>query len=143
MGTDLDGNLRKMDGDNDGIAVVDMGAYEYKVQLYAQAEVLPHNINLTGEGPSLSCSIWLPEGYCVTNIDAGSILLAGQVRPLWILLDGEKKVATLKFNRVNVQAVLNAGRIDLTITGRLTDGTVFEATDTIKVIDKIGRKSPN
>ncbi|MGB2808314.1 MAG: DUF1573 domain-containing protein, partial [Sedimentisphaerales bacterium] len=37
----------------------------------------------------------------------------------------------------------NNPEIKLTITGRFNDGTVFEATDTIKVIDKIGRKSPN
>ena len=31
--------------------------------------------------------------------------------------------------------------IELTITGRLADGTVFEATDIVKVIDKGGEKS--
>ncbi|MHC4543296.1 MAG: choice-of-anchor Q domain-containing protein [Planctomycetota bacterium] len=143
MGTDLDGNPRQMDGDNDGIAVVDMGAYEYKVQISAQAEVLPHNINLTGEGPSLTCSIWLSEDYCVTNIDAGSILLEGQVRPQWILLDGEKKIATLKFNRAAVQAVLNVGDVELTITGQLTGGTPFEAKDSIRVLNKNSRESAN
>ena len=34
-------------------------------------------------------------------------------------------------------------RVKLSITGRLTDGTVFEARDTIKVLNKIGRKSPD
>jgi hypothetical protein len=30
--------------------------------------------------------------------------------------------------------------VELTITGQLTDGTVFEGTDTINVIDKAGKK---
>lgn len=32
-----------------------------------------------------------------------------------------------------------AGEIELTITGRLTDGTVFEGTDVIRVINKGGK----
>jgi hypothetical protein len=35
-----------------------------------------------------------------------------------------------------VQTILEAGDIDLKITGRLTDGTPFEAADTIKVIER-------
>ncbi|GAH30081.1 unnamed protein product, partial [marine sediment metagenome] len=29
---------------------------------------------------------------------------------------------------------------ELTITGELTDGTIFEGTDVIRVIDKAGKK---
>ena len=45
----------------------------------------------------------------------------------------------MSFSREDVQSILSIGDIELTITGQLTDGTVFEGTDTIKVIDKAGK----
>lgn len=41
-----------------------------------------------------------------------------------------------------IQAILDIGYIELTITGQLTDGTRFEAKDTVKVIDKGTGKTP-
>jgi hypothetical protein len=37
---------------------------------------------------------------------------------------------------------LDTGQAELTIIGKLTDGTFLEAQDKIKVINKVGRKSP-
>jgi len=45
-----------------------------------------------------------------------------------------------RFTRSEVQSILNIGKAELTITGQLTDGTVFEAADVIRVIDKAGKK---
>ncbi|GAG92059.1 unnamed protein product, partial [marine sediment metagenome] len=56
-------------------------------------------------------------------------------------VDQRKQVAVLRFSREDVQPILEVGDIDLTITGRLTDGTVFEGTDVIKVLNKAGPKS--
>jgi hypothetical protein len=45
----------------------------------------------------------------------------------------------LRFSREDVQPILEVGDVELTITCQLTDGTSFEATDTIKVTDKAGK----
>jgi len=42
----------------------------------------------------------------------------------------------IKFSRERVEAILTVGEIELTITGQLIDGTLFEARDVIRVIDK-------
>jgi len=46
----------------------------------------------------------------------------------------------IRFSREDVQAILDIGEIELTITGRLTDGTPFEAADIIRVLNKTGQK---
>ena len=46
-----------------------------------------------------------------------------------------------RFSREEVQAILEAGEVELTITGQLKDETLFEGTDLITVIDRGGGKS--
>ena len=84
--------------------------------------------------------IWLPEGYNVADIDPNSILLEGQVKPERFWLTEDEQITIAKFDRKKVQAILAIGEIQLTITGQLNDGTSFEASDVIKVINKGGKK---
>ena len=56
------------------------------------------------------------------------------------MVDEQQQVTVAKFNCSEVQAILNVGDVELTITGQLTNGTIFEGTDTIRVIDKAGKK---
>jgi len=137
--TDLDGKPRVLDGDNDGVLVVDMGAYEYRFTISAEARIVPQTINLASKGNWITCYIWLPEEYDVADIDPNSIFLESKIQPEQFSLNEDQQVAIAKFNRDKVQAILDVGEIELTITGQLTDGTVFEATDKIKVIDKTGK----
>jgi len=53
VGTDMDGQLRIMDGDNDGTAIVDMGAYEYYGDAY-EPVVIYVNGDATGTNTGLS-----------------------------------------------------------------------------------------
>ena len=117
-----------------------MGAYESPI--FAEARILPRTINLASKGKLVTCHIWLPDDYDVANIDPDSVLLEQQIKAEQFSVDEHKQVATVTFDREKVQSILNVGDIELKITCQLNDGTYFEATDTIKVIDKAGGKSP-
>lgn len=95
-------------------------------------------------GKWITCYIWLPDDYEVGDIEPNSVFLEGKIQaePLWV--DEQEQIAIAKFSRLEVQGILNppmADQVELTITGQLTDGTVFEGTDVIRVIGKGGGKS--
>ena len=131
--TDLDGKPRIINGR------IDMGAYEYSCSIAAEVRVVPRTINLQSKGKWIVCYIWLPEDYDVADIDFNSISLGGQIKSERFRLSEDEQVAMARFSREEIEAILDISDIELTITGQLTNGTIFEATDVIKVIDE-GRK---
>ena len=137
---DLDGNPRIVDGNDDGNPVVDMGAYEFVPAIEADIDIDPDTLNLKSKGKWITCYIWLGEGYDVADIDPNSVWLEEVITADWMWLDEEEQVAMGKFRRCDVQDILYIGQVELTISGELTDGTRFEGTDTIKVIDKGNKK---
>ncbi|MHC4087153.1 MAG: right-handed parallel beta-helix repeat-containing protein [Planctomycetota bacterium] len=132
--TDLDGKPRVMGGR------IDMGAYEYILPILAWADIEPNTLNLTSKGQWITAYIWLPEDYNVADIEPNSVSLEGQIKPERLWLTEDEQVATAKFSREYFQGILDIDEVELTISGQLTDGTIFEAKDTIKVIDKGGGK---
>jgi hypothetical protein len=114
-----------------------MGVYEYSIAvIQAEAEIDPHTLKLTSKGKRITAFIWLPEEYNVADIDPNSILLESQVKPERFWLTEDEQIAIAKFNREQVQALLDVGDIELTIDGKLTNGTLFQAVDVIRVIDR-------
>jgi hypothetical protein len=95
----------------------------------------PDILNLASQGNLITAYIGLPEEYNVADIDPGSILLEGEIEPQEFWLTGDQQIAIVRFARSDVQAILEVGEVELTITGQLTDGTLFEAKDTIEVVD--------
>ena len=130
--TDLDGEPRIVGGR------IDMGAYESPVP--AEVRIVPRTINLTSMGKWITCHISLPEDYNVADIDPNSVFFEHEIQTESLLVDKQQQIATARFSRSDVQEILNVGEVELTITGQLTDGTVFEGTDVIRVIDKAGKK---
>jgi hypothetical protein len=45
----------------------------------------------------------------------------------------------VKFSRAEVQDTIEAGEVELIVSGELFNGAKFEGTDTIRVIDKGSR----
>ena len=131
---DLDGRPRVINGR------IDMGAYEYSPPIQAHVRIVPRTISLGSKGKWIAAFLRLSEDYNVADIDSNSILLESQVKPECFWLTEDNQIVTAKFDREQVQSLLNIGYIELTIIGRLTDGTAFEASDVIKVIDKGGKK---
>jgi predicted outer membrane repeat protein len=136
--TDIDGQSR-ISGSR-----VDIGAdeFEYKPAISATVEMMPKILNLASKGNALNCRISLPDGYNVADIDVSTITLEGQLKPTQSRIDDVEQTLTVRFERVEMwnNVTLAVGPLSLTVTGSLYDGTIFEGSDTIKVIQPGGKK---
>ncbi|MHC4086990.1 MAG: GLUG motif-containing protein [Planctomycetota bacterium] len=113
--------------------------WEYPV-LNAEAIIIPRTINLASKGNWLTCYIRLPEDYDVADIETNSIFLEQHIKSEQLSVDEQKQVAIARFSREGLRGIINTGEVELTITGRLTDYTLFEASDVIRVIDESSGK---
>ena len=136
--TDLDGNPRVANGR------VDMGAYERSAFVSVEVGISPDTINLKSQGKYITVLLTFSEGCNVADVDTATILLQEQIQPLdWVWFDEEENLLMVRFKRVDVQAVLSVGNnVDVKITGSFFDGTPFEGTGVVKVINKGGGKKP-
>src|SRR3989304_5148936 len=107
----------------------------------ATIDVDPNTLNLKSNGQWITAYITLPEGYSVEDILLETVEVDG-ISAAWS--DIQNSVYMAKFDRATVQTYLTNEPdyetapkfydITLTVTGGLTDGTLFEGTDTITVI---------
>ena len=105
----------------------------------AEIDIHPDTLNLSSKGKWLTCYIWLPEDYDVADIEPNSVLIENEPNDIyaeWIWFEGQEDVAMAKFSRSQVLEVLDINDVELTVSGELMDGTFFEGTDAIRVIDK-------
>lgn len=105
-----------------------------------QIDITPNVLNQQSKGSWLTCHIWLPEGYNVTDIEPDTILLERRFKAEWYWFNEKQNVVMAKFRRSQLDSFLEPGEIELIVSCYLIDGTYFEGTDTIKVIDKGGKK---
>jgi hypothetical protein len=136
--TDLDGNPRVINGR------IDMGAYEYWPPVQAEMKLTPHTLNLVSKGNSITCRIRLPEDYHVGDVEPDRFMLEEEIAAEKVQLEGAD--AIVKFSRSALQEMLGdletPVEVELLVTGQLCDGTFFEGTDTIRVIEERGGKAP-
>lgn len=102
----------------------------------------PDTLNLKSKGIGITSYIELPEDYDLADIDISTILLedtiSAEANPTEIGDYDNDGIADLmvKFDMSAVQGILEVGdEIVITVMGELTDGTPFEGSDTIRVID--------
>jgi hypothetical protein len=115
--------------------------------IQAAIDIDPDSLNLNSKGKWITCYIELPEDYDVEDIDVSTIKLNDEVpaesRPAGVGdCDGDGIAELMvKFDRSGVQKILEAGDdVEITVTGELDVDTKFEGSDTIRVIDKGGKK---
>lgn len=103
-------------------------------------DIKPDTLNLQSKGKWITCYIWLPEEYDVADVDPDSIFLNEEIGADWSWIDEAEQMLMVKFSRLDVKEMLVElgllGDVKLTVSSELTDGTKFEGSDTIRVIDK-------
>ena len=109
----------------------------------ATIDIDPNTLNPKSKGKWITAYIELPEGYDVSSIDVGTVMLNDLVpaepHPTEIGDYDDDGIADLmvKFDMAAVQEILEGGdEVEIIVAGELTDGTPFEGSDTISVIDK-------
>jgi hypothetical protein len=98
-------------------------------------DIVPDTISTKTK--SITCNIWPPNGYDVTQIDQGSIRLNDEIQPVRISVRQHQQTLIVKFP--TSQLLLEPGTLDLTVIGSLTDGTTFADSDTVEVIERGGK----
>lgn len=100
----------------------------------------PETLNLSSKGRWVFSFIGLGPDCEAAEIERNSVFLEHQIRADWVWFNKRRRIALAKFNRSELINILEPGQVTLTVTGMLTDGTIFEGTDTIRVIEKLATK---
>jgi len=144
---DLDCGPRIKDGDGDGNAVVDMGAYELAIPpvppVPATMKFTPQALNTCSNGKAKVHFVF-PEEYEVEDINtavpATLSLLGVEVQSEEIKILGDKKSkgpvkVQITFYRAGLCVIeTDEDYAEVTVTGYFTNGQKYMGTDTIKII---------
>jgi len=126
----------------DGVwnGIIDEVVIRGQTELQAAIDINPDTLNLKSKGKWITCYIGLFEGYAVGDIDVDSILLEGLLEVQHS--EVQDSVLMVKFDRQDIIWYIEdaleiepPADVSLVVTGELTDGTPFEGTDTIRVIN--------
>ncbi|MBI4655558.1 MAG: right-handed parallel beta-helix repeat-containing protein [Elusimicrobia bacterium] len=143
---DLAGNSRIQDGNNDGIAVVDMGAYESGVVAPIVTLVIkPKVLNLKSEGEFITAELRIEPGSsgCFRRETINISAVNGQALAEPIFAQAQKGKGytldcgstTVKFSREAIIVALPVNVVTtITVSGIFADGRAFHAEDTVKTI---------
>lgn len=100
-------------------------------------EIKPETLNLKSKGV-FTAFIDLPELIDEKDIDISTVQCEGAPALKGMMANDGKLI--VKFDREDLVGVSPGDAVELTVTGELTNGTPFAGSDTIRVIDKGGKK---
>ncbi len=144
---DFDGNPRIIDADGDGIAIADMGAYEYyigivEVSIDIKPGSYPNTINLGSQG-NVPVAIFSTSDFDTTTIDPTTVTLAGasvkfKCKGTQMSSFEDVNGDGLKDIVVHVDATAlesTVGDIEAVLEGKTFDGIFIRGTDTVRIIE--------
>ena len=98
--------------------------------------ITPRTINLKRQGRYIKCRITMPLGgsKSIDEIDMESLLLEDTVSP--VNVKKEENIIIAEFDNKKLVDILEPGNsVEITLTGKLVDGTPFTGVDTVRVIN--------
>ena len=99
-------------------------------------DIHQYSINLGEEYEWLTCYIWLTERRNIVDIDRETILLNSKISISSSQVKHEGRFLIIKLPWLQVKELLKPGEVRFTISAKLYDGTTFESSDTVTVIDE-------
>ena len=96
----------------------------------------PRIVNLASNRNWLSARIELVSDCNAADVNSASVALEHQVPADWIWFNENQNVVMARFPFSDVKKILKPGEAELVVSGYFEDGTYFEGSDTIKVIQK-------
>ena len=136
---DIDGDLRILDGDGDGWAVVDMGVDEFKTPaIWVEIDVtpyIPNNVIRLRSGALVDVAILTTDEFDATEVAPDTVEFAGASHVGFTFVDVDKDGhddVLLDF-RTQDMVELDEDSTEATLTGETQDGVPIEGTDEVKV----------
>jgi hypothetical protein len=102
----------------------------FHVLIPADVRIDPETLSLKSKGV-ITAFVQLPEQYSVEDIDVSTVKCQGALAIRGIIADN---TLILKFNRQDLKNVVPNEKVKIRLEGELTDGSIFEGTDVIRVI---------
>ncbi|MHC4636580.1 MAG: hypothetical protein ACYTBV_03630 [Planctomycetota bacterium] len=128
-----------------GKTYVIKGVEKVRPTISATIVIEPDSVNLKKPSKHLKCYIELPAGYSVEDIDIPSVALTkvnGDVLDLPLYVVGPSEIADhdkddipdvmVKFDTQELIPLLEVGDSELTVSGEVIDGPLFEGTDIVR-----------
>lgn len=108
------------------------------ISIEGKLNVDPDTLNLGSKGNWITAYLGLGDCADLMTVDLSTILLNGVLAPEWydVQYPDGGPVLMFKFSRAAVEQMVAPGMVEMTLTGALTDGTEFKASDTIRVIER-------
>jgi len=103
----------------------------FHVLIPADVKIKPETLNLRSKGV-ITAFVELPEQYSIEDIDISTIECQGAPVIKAII---NKDTLILKFRRQDLQDIKPGDAVELLVTGQLIDGSIFEGSDVVRVIE--------